>query len=273
MRRLIKIDDGFVAFINGFEVARLGYAEGAAVTFDTPPATAATDPPVFVAYPFSCDALLQLRDGENVLAIIGGNSSLTSSDFSLDPELEYVSDFCPYELTGSYTEASNRVTLRWKRPTGITSYDSYTLLRNGEEVATAPVKTAISYTDREPVVGDNKYELTAMQCEVPCSTLTVTVKAGPSSPPFRRGDANSDGQVNITDAVNILGHLFQGQAAPTCLDAADVDDNGQVNITDPVYLLQSLFQGGPQPPAPGTTCGEDPAEGADTLAACVYTAC
>lgn len=75
---------------------------------------------------------------------------------------------------------------------------------------------------------------------------------------FKRGNANADGDVNLSDAVFILNYLFRGGAAPPCLDAADADDSGVINLTDAVYLLNYLFLGGPEPRAPFEACGEDP---------------
>jgi hypothetical protein len=84
---------------------------------------------------------------------------------------------------------------------------------------------------------------------------------------FRRGDADSNGSVNVTDAVIVLGRLFQGQAATDCVDATDTDDDGEVTLTDAVLVLNHLFQGGPAPLAPGPVeCGFD--EIADSLPAC-----
>jgi hypothetical protein len=78
---------------------------------------------------------------------------------------------------------------------------------------------------------------------------------------FRRGDTNTDGVVNLTDAVALLGHLFLGALAPECPDAADADDSGRLDLADAVYSLNGLFLGGPQPPAPGPLeCGPDPTE-------------
>src|SRR4029450_12613174 len=65
---------------------------------------------------------------------------------------------------------------------------------------------------------------------------------------FRRGDADSDGHVAITDAVVLLDWLFRGGRALGCEDAADTDDDGALSLTDAVYLLRWLFQGGPEPP-------------------------
>lgn len=84
---------------------------------------------------------------------------------------------------------------------------------------------------------------------------------------FRRGDANLDGDANLTDAVVVLGALFLGLPAADCPDAVDVNDDGAVNLSDPVFLLMHLFVGGTPPPTPGTVeCGVDPT--ADDLGAC-----
>jgi len=86
---------------------------------------------------------------------------------------------------------------------------------------------------------------------------------------FRRGDAGAppDGQVDISDAIAVLGYLFQGSAAPGCLDAADADDSGEIDLTDPIYVLSFLFQAGTAPPSPGpNTCGPDPEQ--DSLVRC-----
>jgi hypothetical protein len=60
---------------------------------------------------------------------------------------------------------------------------------------------------------------------------------------FLRGDANDDEEVNLSDAVFILGHLFQETAAPYCADAADANDSGVVDISDPILILNALYQG------------------------------
>lgn len=64
----------------------------------------------------------------------------------------------------------------------------------------------------------------------------------PHNTRFLRGDSNDDGSVDISDAVAVLGYLFQGGNAPYCADAADANDDGQVDIGDPILILRSLFQ-------------------------------
>ncbi len=88
----------------------------------------------------------------------------------------------------------------------------------------------------------------------------------PASPRFVRGDVDASGQVDLTDAVILLGHLFLSNPAPPCLDAADSADEGRLEITSAIYLLNWLFLGGPPPPPPtplpgappGGSCGVDP---------------
>jgi hypothetical protein len=84
---------------------------------------------------------------------------------------------------------------------------------------------------------------------------TFTVGSSPSR--FLRGDPNLDGKRDISDAVAILGYLFQGAFDPECLDALDADDTGDPDITDAVYLLSYLFLGGPAPREPFSACGPD----------------
>ncbi|MGH9360486.1 MAG: dockerin type I domain-containing protein, partial [Thermoanaerobaculia bacterium] len=80
---------------------------------------------------------------------------------------------------------------------------------------------------------------------------------------FRRGDANRDGTVNLTDPVVLIRSLFTTEAVTMpCRLAADANDDEAVDITDPIRLLGHLFQGQEPPPPPGPRqCGEDPTPG------------
>ena len=70
-------------------------------------------------------------------------------------------------------------------------------------------------------------------------------------PVFRRGEANGDTRLDVSDASFILSYLFLGG------DAADSDDNGVLQTTDAVSVLQFLFLGGLPPAAPFESCGTD----------------
>ncbi len=99
---------------------------------------------------------------------------------------------------------------------------------------------------------------------------------GVISPTFHRGDADDNGQLQLTDAVRILGFLFLGQAPPTCLDAADADDNGVLQLTDAVRILGFLFLGQAPPAPPGPPdqpCGTDVGAEDPDLGCASYTKC
>ena len=77
-------------------------------------------------------------------------------------------------------------------------------------------------------------------------------------PRFVRGDANSDGEVTLSDPLMIVGCTFLGSKCPTCMSAADADDNGEVGLNDAIYILNFLFRGRQTPTSPFPTCGVDP---------------
>jgi len=64
------------------------------------------------------------------------------------------------------------------------------------------------------------------------------------------GDADNDGQVNVSDAVYIVNYIFKGGPPPVIEEAGDVNNDGTVNIADAVYLINFVFQGGPEPCCP-----------------------
>lgn len=100
------------------------------------------------------------------------------------------------------------------------------------------------------------------------NTVSILLNTTPPGE-FLRGDANGDGQVQITDAVRTLEALFVvGSPALACADSADSNDDGAVDLSDAVHLLNYLFvPDSAPPPAPGASaCGADPTS--DSLTAC-----
>ena len=73
------------------------------------------------------------------------------------------------------------------------------------------------------------------------NTLTYTyIREGT---PFTRGDSNGDSEVDISDAVHILGALFLGEGFLDCELASDANGSGFVDLSDAVAILSFLFQG------------------------------
>ncbi|MGE3164593.1 MAG: thrombospondin type 3 repeat-containing protein [Planctomycetota bacterium] len=85
---------------------------------------------------------------------------------------------------------------------------------------------------------------------------------------FIRGDANTDGVVNIADAVQTLNYLFSGAGVP-CRTALDANGDGVINLVDPIYTLYYLNGLGPAPFHPFPSCGFSPLNlGCSSVPAC-----
>jgi hypothetical protein len=84
-------------------------------------------------------------------------------------------------------------------------------------------------------------------------TLPVTAEVNPvfvahplikvQTRPTRPGDVNLDYELNISDPISLLDHLFLGGEDLFCAKAADFNADGQVNISDAIALLNHLFLG------------------------------
>jgi Dockerin type I domain len=61
------------------------------------------------------------------------------------------------------------------------------------------------------------------------------------------GDANSDGTINVTDAVYIINYIFVGGDAPYPLENAEVNCDGLVNVSDAVWIMNYIFYSGNAP--------------------------
>jgi hypothetical protein len=61
------------------------------------------------------------------------------------------------------------------------------------------------------------------------------------------GDANSDDNVNVGDAVYLINYIFKGGSAPDPECLGDANGDGHINVGDAVYLINYVFKGGPAP--------------------------
>jgi hypothetical protein len=60
---------------------------------------------------------------------------------------------------------------------------------------------------------------------------------------FKRGDANLDDSIDISDPLTILGSLFLGSGPLLCPRTADANSDEALDVSDPVTLLNHLFLG------------------------------
>jgi Peptidase family M28/Dockerin type I domain len=72
-------------------------------------------------------------------------------------------------------------------------------------------------------------------------TITITEQA------YICGDANSDGEINVSDAVWIVNYVFVGGDPPDPLEAGEANCDGSVNVSDAVWIINYVFLGGHEP--------------------------
>ncbi|MCX6832480.1 MAG: dockerin type I repeat-containing protein [candidate division Zixibacteria bacterium] len=69
------------------------------------------------------------------------------------------------------------------------------------------------------------------------------------------GDANSDEEIDISDAVFIIAYVFSGGQGPADCNYAngqgDANGDGGVDIADAYYLIAYIYSGGPAPHCQG----------------------
>ena len=74
---------------------------------------------------------------------------------------------------------------------------------------------------------------------------------------FKRGDANADGELDISDAIFLLSYLFGSGRIPRCEKAGDANGDGTIDLGDVVRILGFLFRDTGDLPAPFGSCGTD----------------
>jgi plastocyanin len=128
----------------------------------------------------------------------------------------------------------------------ITAADSIRWVNNGAVFHTTTSNTSVwnsgtlspgpsSFTRQFSTSGSFPY-----QCKFhPSMTGTILVR--------KRGDANGDGKITVSDVVYLVNYLFKGGPAPNPFLTGDANCDTKVTISDVVYLVNYLFKGGPPP--------------------------
>jgi len=78
--------------------------------------------------------------------------------------------------------------------------------------------------------------------------LADTIETNYSVRAALRGDANTDGDMNMLDIMYLINYLYRDGEAPLVEDAADVNFDGTINLFDPTYMVNFLYRSGPPPP-------------------------
>jgi hypothetical protein len=130
------------------------------------------------------------------------------------------------------------------------------------ELIFCPDFSPVGFSDEDgneyfPVTG--KTEITISRDGVP-----------PVDPSFIRGDMNQDSDVNISDMIAILGHLFWGRPQ-LCEKAGDTNDDDKLDLPDVIFVGDFLFREGAPLFSPVAKCGVDLTS--DNLGCDVFSFC
>ncbi|MEM7233974.1 MAG: FG-GAP-like repeat-containing protein, partial [Planctomycetota bacterium] len=167
-------------------------------------------------------------------------------------------------VEGDGTGAISAVVLSYVRPNTLPMDERVPVLRLGVEWLmpdpSAEIDARVAFIDGLRGTGQPVDNLLTQsgKTRVPFK-LSQPVRLSSLDRAFLRGDANADGNVDISDSIFVLSYLFLGGSQPPCLSAADADDSGALDLTDGAFINLFLFLGGTTPPAPGPfDCGMDP---------------
>ena len=180
-------------------------------------------------------------------------------------ELRCRVDLCPTDLTCEATSNDEGVGIQLSWSNMVREWDHVTLRRDlgdGPRPIAILDDDTLSYFDEgvSPLTDSPiDYTLNLRKDAVELLTCSLSCRIEPlGAPRFRRGDANGDAEVNLSDGIFLLTFLFLGGPRPECRDASDVDDGGSLNLNDSIALFNYLFLGGPAPAQPGPSeCGDD----------------
>lgn len=135
-------------------------------------------------------------------------------------------------------------------------------LGNEGEIATIKLNISSDIADGDyPLIIKNiilsDADANSYQVDYVKTTLTVSS--------FTLGDANGDGNVNITDFISIANYIVGNQKPDFVAAAADINEDGAITVTDLTKLVKLIISGGttsnaPAKPAPAvvkSTCFDD----------------
>ena len=174
------------------------------------------------------------------------------------------------DLTCNVDEQSCTSTLTW---TNQDAYSSLEVIVDGVSVLTLPPTATTAIVQ----VASGTLSLIEVTGISECGGLPVPPTSCESGcqidfEPFQRGDANADSALDVSDALTMLGTIFDGVPL-SCEDAADANDDGAIDVSDVVTTLNAIFGLAPLPGAPTIgTCGTDPSV-LDPLNCVSYLSC
>lgn len=95
---------------------------------------------------------------------------------------------------------------------------------------------------------NKNYSIYAVECHYSKGSSVVFLSSTPDfefrEATIQSGDANGDGQVNVTDIVAIVNFIMDNSPTGFIFTAADVNNDGSVNVTDIVQIVNIIMSSG-----------------------------
>ena len=91
----------------------------------------------------------------------------------------------------------------------------------------------------QPLPEGTRYREAKVRFSIPAGSIDFTFKQGEMSTLL--GDVNSDGEVNITDAIALINYVLNDNADGVILENADTNFDGEVNISDVITLINYVL--------------------------------
>lgn len=126
----------------------------------------------------------------------------------------------------------------------IASAETYNYLKftktNGTTVTYSVEGLKLTYDNTNVYVTNDETTATIALAEVQDMYFS---NDGSTTPSYKIGDVNMDGNVNIDDVTALIDYLLSGNASNIDVNAADVDQSGNVSIDDVTGLIDMLLSG------------------------------
>ncbi|MEC9477500.1 MAG: hypothetical protein VX764_10720 [Planctomycetota bacterium] len=205
-------------------------------------------------YLFERDSVTGQWPAEETQMITNGSIFSFGSEVSIDGEI--VVACAPYDGTQGWQSGS---ALLYRKDSSLAPGQQWV---EAERFCGSTVSESYRFGSSCDITGDTVVICSRGDTNPTMAFGSSWIFNGPSGGPdpilFIRGDANTDGVVDIGDPIQVLLYLFSGGILQ-CDDSADINDDGVVDIADPIELLTQLFIIPSNPiPAPFPDCGTDP---------------
>ena len=172
----VDYDDGFVAYLNGTEIARANIGVAGDIPIFDGVAGGNHEAGLSEYFPIPAGVAVS---GANTLAIVGFNTAIDSSDFSLIPSLVTNPDLtplCPDPMSLSCERTPAAVILTWVNNPAI-AYDRIEVYRNGTQIAGSPFPGEAETATDASGQGGASYEVVAIVGGAECPVLECVAPA------------------------------------------------------------------------------------------------